>query len=497
MRKLIFLIFLFFSANYIFSQCVERGYVYLDPGDLNFTIKNINSINQLQKEFTLGVGCYGFQTAKINTQDNITTCTYDPKTISCYAVSNVMWLKIDNTSVSCNSPFKVKLDLNELKIEENKNSYSAQIKVVCSNGFSIAHDYINVNLNFDLNDFKMNVNPDYLYWSILKYDNSSDNMTYKSKEIHIKGVINGFDISYDDDYLEIKKDNSTGIFSGKLEVNLNYNLVKKLPVGIYYSYIKLKDKLSKKEEIIPVIIQVRDFDEPIIFPYIEKQGEDKPSSYFYTISDASPFFIDFILENYFEKNPSKNLYLILNLPDYKPDVYYLYVPYLSQIFIPISSPNIDYFTARGIIKHFSFGPFSIRGMKGRVFLQLKAGDNLSSAQTLQNVMISIINLEGKWKISDNYDNKIYPHPEILHIWKEGNGYKGCFFNGDKCKIPVLISYGNGKDILYQMSFYEDRFKFYYEILNIHDRFISGRWRWCYRESCSKYFTFSGYKEFSQ
>ena len=510
MKKLIILLIILFFNGILFAQdqnesCQKQGEVYISFKNYNI---NMNIPEDLgPKKISVGFSCKGFQTRSISPTDNITTCTYDPDTISCYVSTDVLWLEVPDEPVKCNSNFNISINLNNLVMNLDQTNYTGTIKVVCSNGFSTAGDIATVNLSLNINKEKLIINPPYLYWSAKKLDNNTIDLP--KKIIKISGIIQGLSYKIEDDWLNVNilsSDNSSKLTS-LLEVTPDLNYFSQAPLGVYQTTIHIYDKLRNIEKSIPVVVQIRDSQDPIIIPISYIQDNQSIHYYSFNLSDAEKFYIYLNTKEFFDYLGNyqfignKKTYVIFYLPDIAPNTYFTYVPWHPYVFVPIKqngkiNPDADsLYYSKGFINDIKIGPYSLRGIKGRIEVYFKVGDDYQHATTIEETNFNIYSFEGRWNIIDEYEGITYPHNEKLKIWRENGTLKGCFVKDNKCDIPVIINYDNGYNGLYNIYFNTNNYFFSYQIKKLTENTISGQWKWCNKHNCSKNYNFYGFKEF--
>ncbi|WP_289020748.1 hypothetical protein [Desulfobacter postgatei] len=129
------------------------------------------------------------------------------------------------------------------------------------------------------------------------------------------------------------------------------------------------------------------------------------------------------------------------------------------------------------------------GSYGTVVVSLRIGNNLSSAVEIQRLLISLQTLEGQWTVTEAYNGSYYVYdfaPLTVDRIIDGQpGYTASWEN-----MPVSVSFGDGSNWLYQLSFEQEEGIYYtYQIQRLSGSQMSGQWRYTWPGTSSDWETF--------
>ncbi len=481
------------------SGCEKEGTVKLSYSNYNV---NMNLPADLSsKKITVGVMCQGFQTSTIG-DDNITTCHYDPDTISCYVSTDSLWLNVPDSAITCNSNFDITLNLEDLVLDTNVSNYTGNIKVSCSNGFHSAEDTSTITLSVNLDKENLTINPSNLFWSIVQLDNGT--VSYSPQIVKVSGAAEGISYEIEGNWLDVSVSNDNQTASTYIiQITPKEEFFKQADTGIYNSSIKIYDKMRKVTKSVPITVQVRDTDNPILITALYQ--DNSFNSYFIEVSDAEKYNFNIDISSYFNQLTvgqdisGLKTYVVFYFPDIIKNYYWAYVPTSEEVFKPIEINNVyvsdadNLYYGKGKVEQINIGPYLMRGLKGNIDMEVRVGNSYATSVKLLYVNTNIYNLFGDWELIDEYEGTIYDHPETLKIWQENNDIKGCFYENGSCKYSVGISYGNGNDELYHMMYSINGYYFDYSIQKISSNSFEGKWKWCDAEGCHDLENFVGLK----
>ncbi len=510
MKKLI--VFFTIFLNFLFIFNIQQGYtkcsdeVCQECGVVTISYDSINYTIDVPQNFTepitlyLGFTCVGFQT--LTMEDTGAVCTFDTAKIGCFVSSNVAWLEPESGSAVCNSAVPFNFDFNKLPIQSaSSQTFTAQIKISCSNGFDDAEDTLNITLNVsNLDDYLLSVSPENLLWSS-KYQGDNSTYTFDEKTIKISNSLKGWDYECNVQWLTITK----GADDSTLTVKPSESFFADVKQGYYQTTITIKDKAFNISKVIPVTVEIRGEGDPLIIPSYYDYDSDASNSFFLESCDAENLYLSFNIGSYFTVLPTSLLsnyktFILLDFPELNNGLVWSYTATSSAIFQPISYYGVsvanadNLYYAKGELSSIPFGPFIINGLKDKMHIQVKVGETFATSQTVQDINMNIYTLEGDWVITDEYQGTIYQHPETFAIWHSGQSLIGCMYQNGVCFNGLDVDYGYGSpDILYQISFTYSGYTFEYLVESINSLKFSGKWRWCKDSYCSSYDHFTAVK----
>ena len=288
-----------------------------------------------------------------------------------------------------------------------------------------------------------------------------------------------------------------------VEVTLDEAYLGNLTPGRYETAIRVTDREGALLRRVPVTLEIRRQGEAVNLPvppfrYTQMvpqfaRVEGVEAGWLTLRFPAVPILC--------EEKPTCNLdkiFLLFEAPSFWPGKTWAYRPQeggfvlIEENHTPV--PGADgLYLSLGPLPEVQLGPVPLRGLNGEVFFHLKAGKDYASAKTTQRIELHIYTPIGKWWVTDYYRGEAYPHPDVLEFWRETGKWFGCWKQGGKCYLPVHFYYGDGKTFFYGFEFRAGGYLFQYQITQLTDTRLSGRWRFFDGKSWSSWEKFEAGK----
>lgn len=192
---------------------------------------------------------------------------------------------------------------------------------------------------------------------------------------------------------------------------------------------------------------------------------------------------------------SEKVYVLLTAPQKQPNKVYAYTPVVPDKYLLVYqngqrvNEDKDPFFSVGPIPEASFGPMLLAGLKGQMFISIRAGKDVESTREIQEVQVNINTLEGSWVVSENYQGKTYTYgaDRLLTLRQNPDGMT---YSGTWETTPVTASISDGKTLLYKIEFMEGGIVYEYWVTSLTATQMKGKWRFSYKGDSSNWETFS-------
>jgi hypothetical protein len=192
---------------------------------------------------------------------------------------------------------------------------------------------------------------------------------------------------------------------------------------------------------------------------------------------------------------SEKVYVLLTAPYKQPNKVYAYTPVVTDKYLLVYqngarvNESIDPYFSIGPIPEASFGPMLLAGLKGQMFISVRAGTDLNSTREMQEVQVNINTLEGSWVVSESYHGRTYTYgaDRILTLTPNPDGMT---YSGSWGPTPVAASIADSKTVLYRIEFMENQIVYEYWVTSLTATEMKGKWRFSYNGDSSKWEDFS-------
>ncbi len=489
MKKIVIKTLLFFIIC-LFNYSLYAGSVTLFPYSIN-----LKFYDDQPQSFNVGIGCSGFLTDENGASK-----------ASCFIVSNNAGVTF-NGDAACNQSVNVKVDPNVLF----SNNFT--ITVYCADNETSGTDTLNVSV--DLTEYYNNyrykeITPKKLIWvehvygdNVTDKDNVTESKTtlkIDTLSINVINFDNNWSYETDADWLAIGKSGNQLFVKPIIEL---------FPFNQKYLYTKIKIFDSFTTMYSDVYILLTDTDNKSfndkynfkIFEYNDSNGNKNKEAW--NIDNMKRLYTFFNISKYFDSSTdysNKKEYLTISLDNDNQNVW-AYNPSDPRIFIPVKINGVyvpgcdEAYFSKGKIDIIPFGPFTLTGFTGRVNISVNIGDNYTDSENHQlfDLYLSIYGIKGKWQLYDMYEGQTYKHPNLLNIFRDGDGnISGCFIDeNNQCVKFLDVSLDN--NFRYRLIFYNEDYIFEYEVYNLMETQLEGKWRWCRNNYCHDWEKFYGVK----
>lgn len=190
----------------------------------------------------------------------------------------------------------------------------------------------------------------------------------------------------------------------------------------------------------------------------------------------------------------QKVYVLASVPDAIPGRVYVLSAHcpggLTEAYLNgVKLAGADqWYYAAGPVPYIPVGPLQLLGLFGRVFLSVRVGSDLSSAQEVQRVQMNVRTVEGSWLVTETYQGEQYAYgadrPLILTRQANRTSYTGSWDG-----VSVNCQPGDGTSRLYILEFAENGVTYRYEINRLTADRMSGRYMFSYGGKSSAWETF--------
>jgi len=383
---------------------------------------------------------------------------------------------------------------------------------------------------------ELTVFPSYLFWSVeRKEDGTIDDFT--SQILHVYAGATGFSISYNVPWIKITflnpgvGENGNSLATSQAEGIFYVQPIKEVlqtyGVGRYEGIITVVDRGTAFYREVPIIVEIRNPGDPISLPvsqptftqmapgFIMVEATDAHSLHMllhvddnlavYQTQEACTAAGGTWLDPFRGEgssgtglpycSASEKVYVLLSAPQKQPNKVYAYTPVITDKYLLVYqngarvNETIDPYFSIGPIPEASFGPMTLAGLKGQMFISVRAGTDLNSTREMQEVQVNINTLEGSWIVSENYKGKTYTYGAD-RILKLAQNPDGMTYSGTWGPTPVTASIADGKTLLYKIEFMEGGIFYEYWVTSLSATEMKGKWRFSYKGDSSGWETFS-------
>ncbi|MCX7822837.1 MAG: hypothetical protein N2260_05275 [Syntrophobacterales bacterium] len=379
--------------------------------------------------------------------------------------------------------------------------------------------------------------PSYLFWSVEQAeDGTISDLTPQILHVYAGGY--GFSLNYNVSWIEIEflnpatgeNGNSLATIQaeGIFRVTPQASILKSYGIGRHEGVITIVDRGSAFYREVPVIVEIRKPGDPISLP-VSQPVFSQMAPGFITVDATDAHSLHMLLhvdDNLaVYSNPeacsavggiwldpfrgqaysgvtglpycseSEKVYVLLTAPQKQPNKVYAYTPMVTERFILVYQNGLrvndstDPAFSVGPIPEASFGPMALSGLKGQMFISIRAGRDLNSTREIQEIQVNINTLEGTWIVSENYKGKSYTYgsDRLLKLTPNPDGFS---YSGTWGVTPVTASIADGKSSLYKIEFVEKGITYEYVVTSLKASEMKGKWRFSYRGNSSSWESFS-------
>lgn len=434
------------------------------------------------------------------------------------------WLSVTPTSGYGATSVQVTVDPSALPAD----SYSGEIKFRSNLPTSNAEDAeatLLVKLVIQAPN-ELTVFPSYLFWSVEKQSDGTIG-TLTDQILHVYAGAYGFSISYNVPWIKITSSLATTQSEGIFQITPEQSLLQSYGVGRYEGVITVVDRGTAFYREIPIIVEIRNPGDPISLPVIQPTfTQMAPGFIMVDATDAHSLHmllhVDDNLAVYQTPeactavggtwldpfrgegssgtglpycSESERIYVLLTAPQKQPNKVYAYTPVIADKYLLVYqngarvNETIDPYFSIGPIPEASFGPMLLAGIKGQMFISIRAGKDLSSTREMQEVQVNVNTLEGSWVVSENYKGKSYTYgaDRILKLIPNPDGMT---YSGTWGTTPVTASIADAKTLLYKIEFMENQLVYEYWVTSLTATEMKGKWRFSYKGDSSAWESFS-------
>ncbi|MGD9823004.1 BACON domain-containing protein [Desulfobacter sp.] len=520
------------TANITILSGLDPG---TDPVTIPVTITVVRSIGDL---LTVSPSTLDLQMTDQNTSEQtfpITIANADPNKSTGFlwsARTDVSWLVLSTDEGSGNTTISLRVDPEAIYLNNDTDGDGIPDAAVGTITFrsSLNAEAVTLTVNATiLSSAEPSVSPSQLYWTVEK-STASTALAFSSQRLQVFGFESGWTAASDMGFVSVACYDAAGEKAsdlgsviitdpyGWVAVTPDAELLSAMDYGTYVGYVTVSD-LDKEVQIkIPITINIRKSGEAVYLPVVEftnaySQMEAAESSlinvqipvpediaYYSTAAtcqaaggawvDPDRTLLD-SLDAYCSLN--EHAYVLLERRDMEPGMVYamtktgtLALAYENGIKVS-GADDLSY--ADGPVSYIPFGPLQMIGSYGTVVVSLRIGTSLSSAVEIQRLLISLQTLEGQWTVTEAYKGSSYVYDFApLTIERIIDGQPG--YTASWEDMPVSVSFGDGSNWLYQLSFEQEGGIYYtYQIQSLSGSHMSGQWRYTWRGASSDWETF--------
>ena len=378
---------------------------------------------------------------------------------------------------------------------------------------------------------ELTVFPQNVFWSV-EYGSGVTVGANATKDLHIYAGPKGFSVSWDVPWLKVESeplDTSNGPYSGRAEGILHLSVlpeyIPSLGYGHHQGYVRIIDRESGFLRQVPVTLEIRLPGaqiswplKPVIFSqltpdYLFAQGAVGKSLSFigalsYKDQDLSGVQTYLLLED--SSNPEivwayqpwcADFQCVCQcLPSDKQEeclgaLIWLFSQYHPPFpgFYPIEDRlNSVIFSwasclaySNGPIPEIDFGPHRIN-KPGKFIFYTKVGPYYTASKTIQRMELKVFSPSGKWRITDVFQGVRYTHQDLLNIEYQDGKYQGRWYGE-----PLTFYPGDGKTHLFGFLMRKNGFILEYQVTDISEGTLQGRWRYYSGDGVSSWSNFWG------
>lgn len=385
---------------------------------------------------------------------------------------------------------------------------------------------------------ELTVFPSYLFWSVeISEDGTLATSGFTPQILHVYAGGYGFSLNYNVPWIDIEflnpasgensKSLATTQSEGIFRITPQASILQTYGTGRYEGIITVVDRGSAFYREVPVIVEIRNPGDPISLPVIQPTfSQMAPGFIMVDATDAHSLHmllhVDDNLAVYSTPeactavggtwldpfmgqgssgtglpycSESEKVYVLLTAPQKQPNKVYAYTPVIANKYLLVYqngervNETIDPFFSIGPIPEASFGPMLLAGLKGQMFISIRAGKNVESTREMQEVQVNVNTLEGSWVVSENYRGKSYTYgtDKLLTLSQNQDGMT---YSGTWGATPVTASISDGKTLLYKIEFMEGGIFYEYWVTYLTATEMKGKWRFSYGGDSSKWEGFS-------
>ncbi|MBP8830336.1 MAG: BACON domain-containing protein [Desulfobacter sp.] len=507
----------------------------LDPATERVTIPvTINVIRSIGDLLTVSPTKLDLQMTDQNTSQQtfpVTIANADPNKSTGYlwsARTDVGWLVLSDDEGSGDTTISLRVDPGAIYLNtdtDNDGVPDAAVGIITfRSSLNVEAVTLTVNATI-LSSAEPAVSPSQLYWTVEK-STADTALSFSAQRLQVFGFESGWTAASDMGFVSAELYNAAGDSGtviitdpyGWVEVTPNAEILSAMDYGTYIGYITVSDLDKEVQFQIPITINIREPGDAVSLPVVDftssySQMEAAESSLINvqipvpediahyptaaTCQAAGGAWIDpnntllDSLDAYCSLN--ERAYVLLERRDMEPGMVYamtktgtLALAYENGIKVS-GADDLSY--ADGPVSYIPVGPLQMIGSYGTVVVSLRIGNNLSSAVEIQRLLISLQTLEGQWTVTEAYKGSYYVYdfaPLTVERIIDGQpGYTASWEN-----MPVSVSFGDGSNWLYQLSFEQEGGIYYtYQIQRLSGSQMSGQWRYTWRGTSSDWETF--------